>query len=203
MKQMVRVLAVCLAGWHAGGLQAQEKAKTEEKVREEKVREEKADAKREITSLRLQVVITEYEGEKRISSLPYVFIINSETPFKRRVGALRMGLRVPVATSAGEAKQFQYMDVGTNMDAWAEKVEDGRFLLAMTVERSSAYSPSAGHTAGNLGGNEVSTSQPVIQQFKAQLDLLMRDGQTVQSTVATDPVSGRVTKVEVTASVMK
>jgi hypothetical protein len=51
--------------------------------------------------------------------------------------------------------------------------------------------------------NQVISSQPVVQQFKTEVELLMRDGQTIQSTLATDPVSGRVTKVEVTVNVMK
>ena len=46
-------------------------------------------------------------------------------------------------------------------------------------------------------------TQPVIQQFRSQLNLLIRDGQTLETTVSTDPISGRVTKVEVTLNVVK
>jgi hypothetical protein len=53
------------------------------------------------------------------------------------------------------------------------------------------------------GGNELSSGQPVIQQFSSELDVLIRDGQTLQTTVATDPVSGRVTKADVTVNIMK
>ncbi len=47
------------------------------------------------------------------------------------------------------------------------------------------------------------SAQPVIRTFRTSLKLLMRDGQTVQSTMATDPVSGRVLKVDITLSVVK
>lgn len=54
-----------------------------------------------------------------------------------------------------------------------------------------------------MGGNEIMGTQPVIQAFKSDLDLLIRDGQTLQSTLATDPLSGRVTKVEATVNILK
>jgi hypothetical protein len=67
------------------------------------------------------------------------------------------------------------------------------------VERSSAYSPQ-----GNLpDAKALSSDSPVIQQFRSQLNLLIRDGQTIQSTVSTDPVTGRVIKVDVTVNVVK
>jgi len=52
-------------------------------------------------------------------------------------------------------------------------------------------------------GEEIDAAKPVVQSFKAELDLLLRDGQTIQSTLATDPVSGRVSKVDVTLNVLK
>ena len=164
--------------------------------------DEKADTKREYTTLRLQVVIAEYDGEKKISNLPYTLLVNSGDTHERGPKAsIRMGLRVPIATSS---TQFQYQDVGTNLDGWANKTDDGRFNLRLSVERSSTYSSSAGHVTGTTAGSEAVANQPVIQQFRSELDgVIVRDGQTIQTTVATDPVSGRVTKVEVTANVVK
>jgi len=46
-------------------------------------------------------------------------------------------------------------------------------------------------------------NEPVIRQFKAELNLIMRDGQTVESTIGTDPSTGRVSKIEVTLIVLK
>ena len=45
--------------------------------------------------------------------------------------------------------------------------------------------------------------QPVVRQFKSELDLKIREGQVLESTMATDPVSGKVLKVEVSISVVK
>ena len=49
----------------------------------------------------------------------------------------------------------------------------------------------------------VLSSQPIIRQFKLYSDLLMRDGQTLQGGTATDPISGRVLKIDLTVNVVK
>jgi len=156
-----------------------------------------------VTPLRVQVVFTEYDGEKKVSSLPYTLLINADD--KGPQAALRMGLRVPIETGVGSGanKQFQYMDVGTNLDGRADKTDDGKFNLRLNVERSSLYTPGAADKPGTVGGNEILPGQPVVQQFRSQVNLLIRDGQTVQSTVASDPVNGHVTKVDVTLNVIK
>jgi hypothetical protein len=97
----------------------------------------------------------------------------------------------------------QYQDVGANLDGHAEKAADGRFYLRLNVEKSSVYAPGAGQKPASVGGNEIPSGQPIIQQFRTQVSLLIRDGQTIQSTVATDPVTGHTLKVDVTLNVIK
>src|ERR1700733_6877410 len=64
---------------------------------------------------KLQIVLTEYEGTKKISSMPYSipFILSRAS----LTSSLRMGVRVPVNTTskAGESS-LTYVDVGTNID---------------------------------------------------------------------------------------
>jgi hypothetical protein len=194
MNRIGLAIMLCVFTCTNPNLFAQDKPKTEEK----------ADTKREITPLRLQVVIAEYDGEKKISNLPYTLLVNAgDTRERGSKASIRMGLRVPIATSQSTSSaSFQYQDVGTNLDAWANRTDDGRFSLHLSVERSSTYSSSVGHTIGNAG-SEAFANQPVIQSFRSEVDVLIRDGQTIQTNVATDPVSGRVTKVEVTANVLK
>lgn len=177
---------------------AQEKAKSEHT-------EKPADTRKDITPLRVQVVFNEFEGEKKISSLPYTILINADD-HTGPPASLRMGLRVPIQTGSGDAlKQFQtqYIDMGTNIDGRAERDDEGRFVLHLSVERSSAYSPASGQKPGTIGGTEITSLQPIIQQFKTNMNLRMRDGQTTQSTISTDPVTGRVIKVDVTVNVLK
>jgi hypothetical protein len=155
------------------------------------------------TPLRVQVVFTEHEGEKKISSLPYTLLVNADD--KGPPASMRMGLRVPIETSSSNSgvKQIQYQDVGTNLDGRAERTDDGRFLLKLSVEKSSVYAPGATQKPASVGGNEISSLQPVVQQFRSQLNLLIRDGQTIQSTMATDPVTGHVLQVDVSLNVIK
>jgi hypothetical protein len=155
-----------------------------------------------VTPLRVQVVFAEFEGDKKIGNLPYTLLVNADD--RGSTAAVRMGLRVPIETSSNTGvKQFQYQDVGTNIDGRAEKADDGRFLLRLSVERSSVYLPGTEGKPAAVGGSEISSAQPIVQQFRTQVSLLIRDGQTVQSTVATDPVTGHVTKVDVTLNVIK
>jgi hypothetical protein len=204
MNRVILALLFCtFAGLHSP-VQAQEKAKPEES-------EKKAESKKEAAELRVQVVFTEYDGEKKMSSLPYTLLVGAPEGHIGSKSSIRMGLRVPVVTGSFKSgsesstvnQQFTYIDLGSNLDGWASKEENGRFNLHLNLERSSAYSSGSGQKASAISGNEVLLSQPVIQQFKTEVDLFIRDGQTIQSTLATDPVSGRVTKVEVTVNVVK
>ena len=52
-------------------------------------------------------------------------------------------------------------------------------------------------------GDTPLRTQLILRRFSVSLSLPVRDGQAVQNTVATDPVSGRVMKVDVTLSVVK
>jgi hypothetical protein len=151
-----------------------------------------------VTPVRVQVVFTEYEGERKISSLPYTLLVNADD--RGPLAAVRMGLRVPIEVNPN---QITYQDVGTNLDGHAEKADNGRFLLRLNVEKSSVYAPSASEKPASLGGSEIANKQPIVQQFRTQVNLLIRDGQTIQSTVATDPVTGRTLKVDVTLNVIK
>jgi hypothetical protein len=194
MKKTVLAVSLTILVLAVPRLLAQDKEKSGGEVKS-------APTEKIITPLRVQVVFTEFEGDKKIGNLPYTFLVNADD--RGSTAAVRMGLRVPIETSGNTGvKQFQYQDVGTNIDGRAEKADDGRFLLRLSVERSSVYLPGEGKPAA-VGGSEISSAQPIVQQFRTQVNLLIRDGQTIQSTVATDPVTGHVTKVDVTLNAIK
>jgi hypothetical protein len=155
-----------------------------------------------ITPLRVQVVFTEFDGDKKIGSLPYTFLVNADD--RGSQAAVRMTFHVPVAVSSDAgAKHVGQYPLTTNLDGRAEKTDDGRFLLRLSLEKSSIYLAGANQKPASLGGSEVSANDPVQQEFRTQVNLLVRDGQTIQSTVATDPVSGHVLKIDVTVNVIK
>lgn len=209
MKKIVLALLVGVSMVSGERLCSQENEKPKKNVLSKPVESiivsplEDQKAEKAVTPLRVQVSFTEFDGDKKISSLPYTFLVNADD--RGSPAAVRMGLRVPIETSSSNSgiKQIQYQDVGTNLDGRAEKTDDGRFLLKLSVEKSAVYLPGANPKTASVGGNEISNSQPIVQQFRTQVNLLIRDGQTIQSTVATDPVTGHVTKVDVTLNVIK
>jgi Flp pilus assembly secretin CpaC len=115
-----------------------------------------------------------------------------------------MGLRVPVLVATKDSSSVQYVDVGSNLDCSARAMEEGRFRLDLSLERSSLYTASPERKSLDWSpGDPPLSAQPIIRQFRVSLNMLVRDGQTVQATAASDPVSGRVLKIEVTLSVLK
>ena len=95
----------------------------------------KSEAKVPPAVLKVQVTITETEGEKKVVNLPYTFYMKAgeggpASPWTK----VRMGSRVPVYV--GKDGGMQYIDVGTNIDARGFAGDDGRFDLNLNLERS-------------------------------------------------------------------
>lgn len=169
----------------------------------------KPDVKTPPVPLKIQVTISEHEGEKKLANLPYTFFLRAaDTVHDSPMTKLRMGSRVPVASGGDKgAISFQYIDVGTSIDARALALEEGRFDLSLNLERSWVEGDVLipGEKQATTAGepNSGVFREPIIRQFKSELTLTMKDGQTIQSTQATDPVSGRVLTITVTMNVVK
>lgn len=156
-------------------------------------------ATREIVPLKVQIVISRYQGEKRVSSMPYMLSISAN---EGRPTNLRMGAQVPVMTGqppAGDGKPgvqaFNYKDVGTSIDCSATTYDDGRFRLQITIDDSSVIADAADAT--------LMKGTPSFRSFRSSEYLLLKDGQSMQFTTATDKVTGDVVKVDLTLNVVK
>jgi hypothetical protein len=161
-----------------------------------------------VTPLKLQVVISRYQGEKKISSLPYTLSVNGFSTTSPGRANLRMGAKIPVMMMAAPsvdgkplkdmvtAGPIQYQDVGTNIDCSVLLLEDGRYRLDVTVEDSSVYSDDQAKTTPTSGS-------PTFRSFRASDSMVLKDGGTAQFTAATDKVSGETVKVDVTLTVVK
>jgi hypothetical protein len=153
------------------------------------------------TPLKVQIVFTEFEGDKKVKSLPYTMVFTAGSHRDAEVAKLRVGSRIPVL--AGKDGEFQYVDIGTNLDCRAEHLEDGRYGLKLSLERSWVQAEvhlGADQPAGTPGGG---FSQPVIGGYRTDSYLIARDGQTVETMVATDPLNGKQLKIELTLSAPK
>lgn len=155
------------------------------------------------TQLKLQIVLTEMDGEKKISNLPYILrLVASAHPEK---AVFKTGMRVPVKTGGKDPGEYQmqYLDVGTNINATAKPLGDGRYQLSLTVEHSAVYAPSATDKPTQYPSASVLSGDPMISQFADIFDLIIRDGQTVQAAMAGDPITGNTVTMDVTINIEK
>ncbi len=195
--------------------QAEAVARAQQKVAEEARQRSIAAAREEeaqinaIIPLDVEVVVSRSLNGKPISSLPYFLAVNASRASEKT--SLRMGANVPVPSTFVQAQQttadgkpagnatplvsYNYQDIGTNIDCSARPLGDGRFVVNITVGERSVVQ--GGNVAGAVQG------APVIRNFNASNNLVLRDGQTRQFTAAADRVTGEVIKVDVTLKVAK
>lgn len=156
--------------------------------------EEKA-AEKPGMPLKLSLLYTRHQGEKKVSSLPYTLLLNADDP---RGSRLRMGISVPIKVKDPDVQgNLVFKDVANNIDCRATSLADGRYNVRCTIEQSSVYQ------APGASGDLTISSTPVLRIFRADEAMILRDGQTTQCTSATDPVNGEVLRVDVTLNVVK
>ncbi len=167
-----------------------------------------------IVPLKVQIVVSRYEGEKKVSSLPYTLAVNANdgiisgdgrfNPFS--VARLRTGAQVPVPSIAppkespiqGAVGPVTYQKIGTNIDCTARSLDDGRFRVDISIEDTSVYAD--GKTAEGVARIP---NIPSFRTFQSSNAVILKDGQSTQFTVAADKIAGDVTKVDVTITVVK
>lgn len=156
-----------------------------------------------LVPLKVQVVLSRFKGDKKISNLPYVLGVVADPRFPTN---LRMGIEVPVARKgeATPATGISYRSVGTNIDCQADGTADGLYRLAIKVEDSSVLSESGdGASKSATGPTSIIGDMPAFRSFRSNFTVILRDGQSTQYTSAVDPVSGEVMKIDVTLNVIK
>ena len=167
----------------------------------------------DLVPLKVVIVISRYQGEKKVSSLPYTLLVQRERsrlniarnaePARRTVA--NRG-RVPVPSMAspketpvqGPFGPVQYKSIGTNIDCSARSTDDGRFRLDISIEDSSVYAE--GQSAQ---GVPKFSDIPSFRSFQTSNALILKDGQSTEFTAAADRITGDVTKVVVTVTVVK
>ncbi|MEO5895809.1 MAG: hypothetical protein ABIS06_08930 [Vicinamibacterales bacterium] len=158
-------------------------------------------------ALKVQVVVSRFQGEKKVSSVPYTLAVIANDGDKT---SLRMGVDVPVPqtvfqpSKAGETvsapiTSYNYRSVGTNIDCTAKSTEVGVFKLDMAVSDTSVFLTPRDGAVTAAAGNGL----PAFRSFTSSFHMLLKDGQTAQHTTATDAVSGEVLKLDVTLTVLK
>jgi hypothetical protein len=104
---------------------------------------------------------------------------------------VRSGTRIPVAVTNKEGKDFNYVDVGVNLDVRAEEAPDG-LQLQVTADISSV----AGE--GGLGSNA-----PAVRQVKVRSAVVAPVGKPTLVFTADDASSRHRFELEVTPQLVK
>lgn len=155
--------------------------------------------------LKLTLVFSRYQGDKKLSSVPYVVPVTANDV----ATSIRMGTQVAVPTtvftpnsqSAGTvpAMSYNYQNVGTEIDCSSVTTDDGTFLFSITISDSSVYYAESSETPAS----SKASGMPSFRNFRAKFSAVLRDGQTTQYVAATDPVSGQVVKIDATLNLLK
>jgi hypothetical protein len=163
--------------------------------------EDPGKARGPVTQLKVQVVLSRHQGDRKVSSRPYTFWLTSAV--RPRQFRLRQGTEVPIPVTTYEkdgkdATSFQYKNVGVNMEFSAEVADGGRYLLTFAVEDSSMFDGAAGPNVAVSPTLKV----PAFNTHVVQGTVLLRDGETLPFS-NTQSVTGDVAKVEITLNVVK
>ena len=165
----------------------------------------RGDLKSRQVPLRVQVVLSRYQGEKKISSMPYTMSVVTNAGKT----SMRMGVDVPIPntvfssapaegkTTSAPVTSYNYRSVGTNIDCSAGLPEEAVYRLELAVQDSSVM------IIDKEMGTAGKVNAPSVRHFQSSFSVLLRDGQTVQHIAATDPVSGEVLRVDVTLNIVK
>src|SRR4051812_8807501 len=201
---LVCLFAAMLLSW-TGMAQEKSTSRRDDPQAEGASRSGSADARARDT-YKLDYTVTELEDGRKLNTRTYSLMCENETNPQGggRWGAhLRVGSRVPVATGSfapaasnggGPSTvntQFQYIDIGMNIDANMNTIDDGGLTLASTVEMSSIAEPASSTNGIN---------NPVIRQLKASTNSVLTPGKPIVLSTADDVGSKRRFEVQVVAT---
>jgi hypothetical protein len=180
LKAVTMLLALACFALLAEKTVAQESAK--EKQVKEVIVEKQA---KPLSTYRLEFSLREVEDSKRLNARSYTMLVDEDV-----WGRIRVASRVPVATGK---EQFQYVDVGVNIDCRIRERES-HLLLEATIEISSFVSPEQPAAV---------PSSPVMRTVRSQISAAIPPGKPTLISTADDTATKHRYEVEVTAAKVK
>ena len=159
-----------------------------------------------VTALMVEITVNRHQGDKRLSSIPYTLAV---TPDKDRA-SLRVGGEIPVVrTTPPGAKEpdgipppnVGYRPVGTSIDVSATPAAEGRYRLSITIEETSVYADESGGALSKAPAVSA-TGLPAFRNLRANNTVLLKDGQAIEFTAASDRISGEVARIAVKLTVV-
>jgi hypothetical protein len=161
-------------------------ALAQDKPADKPVSEPQIKQDRPVSYYKVEFVLRELQDGKAINTRNYLMTIENGDRGEAKVGA-----RVPVTT--GEHGQFQYLDVGININCRVVGRDDYASLRSM-IEISSFALPEQAS-----GGN----SQPVVRQMRSDLAAVVPLSKQTVIGIIDDANSTKRYEIAVTATKMK
>jgi hypothetical protein len=151
-----------------------------------------------IVPLKVTIVLSKYQGEKKIASEPYELSLRTDGNKASIRMATQMSAEPPPPAPPGAARPAPRPNPFTNIDCSATSLDSGRYALTVTIEDSSIYEDNQ----RNADGSKTERTRSV-RMFRTTNALVLRDGQSTEFTAATDKSSGEGIKAAVTLTVIK
>ncbi len=170
----VAVMAICLPLIPNSASAQQEKGKLEVTTAQQKP----------LVAYRIELNVREIEDGKRLNSRNYMMVVEDG-----RWGKIRVGNRVPYQSAE---KQYQYADVGMNIDCFPHEQEDS-VALGVHVDFSSVAPET----------EAAPTFNPVFRTEKTEVDSIVKPGKPTLVASIDDVVTNRRYEIEVTATKVK
>lgn len=142
---------------------------------------------------KVDVVLTRYQGEKKISSVPYSLLLGDSFT-RMRVGVDVAGDPLTATSKEGVTttrRDFRFL--GTSIDGAVTPRESGRHHLILSIQDSSVLPDPRFKDSASLA----------FRTFSISNQLFVREGQAVPFVVGTDQITGETLRAEVTLTAVK
>jgi hypothetical protein len=138
--------------------------------------------------VKLQFVISTFEGDRKVSSIPYTLLATANGGMVTFLN----GTNVPIQTGEGK---FSYTNIGTTITCTVT-TEGGNFRIAINLDEKSVAA--AKIPAASAGVPTKAPENPTFHDVNYVGNITIKDGETKQLISAPDKGTGEVIKVDVT-----
>ena len=157
---------------------------------------------RVFATVKVLFVLNEFDGEKKVATLPYSFLMNTEK--EKGLGSphyssfIRTGSRYSV--SPDKDGKMQYMEIGSNIDCALTSDDAGQYLMRFSFERTSLAPPAINDYKGDPALNYAAIRLPT---FRSNSTIPLKEGKATEVMSAPDPLTGHVYTLTVTVTALK
>lgn len=149
------------------------------------------------TPLHVHLIFAARTGEKVSSRVPYDFDVITDSP---QGVDFRVGTEVPIAVTKhkeDERAEWQYRNVGAHIHCTAQTLGNGRYFLSLNFEQSSI------HVSDPKDAGVQAQGVPAFDTWSLISGVTMRDGQSLQSALVSNPNTGETAALDITMKVTK